>query len=108
MCLKESCFPNFWKLTSVTPVWERSVTLNYCLVGVLSVFSVINEKLVNSKLVDHLEKCGIYTGSQYGLRSSISADLLTVVSERLNKVFNMPGATQTVALNILTAFAKVW
>ena len=38
---------------------------------------------------------------QYGSRSSRStADLLTVVSDRIGKTFNMSGATRAVALDI--------
>ena len=37
------------------------------------------EKLVNTWIVDHLEKCGLFSDFQYGFRSSRStADLLTV------------------------------
>ena len=36
-CLKESCFPDFWKVSSVVPVFKnigkRSITKNYHLVS---------------------------------------------------------------------------
>ena len=61
-CLKESCFPDFWKVSSVAPVFknvgERSAAKNYHPVIPLSVFSKVFEKLVNNRIVDHLEKCG--------------------------------------------------
>ena len=42
------------------------------------------EKLVNNRIVDHLEKSGFFTDFQYGFRSSQStADLLTVLSDRI-------------------------
>ena len=51
-------------------------------VSLLSVVSKVFEKLVNNRIVDHLEKCGLFSDFQYGFRSSLStADLLTVVSE---------------------------
>ena len=44
---------------------------------------------------------------QYGLRFSRStADLLTVVSDRIAWAFNRSGATETVALNISKAFDR--
>ena len=47
--------------------------------------------------------------TQYGFRSSRStAHLLTVVSDKIARVFNRSGATQTVALNISQAFDRVW
>ena len=108
--LKESCFPDCWKVSSVVPVFknvgERSTAKNYCL---LSVVSKVFEKLVNSRIVDHLEKCGLFSDFQYGFRSSRStADLLTVVSDRIARAFNRSGATQVVALDISKAFDRVW
>ena len=45
----------------------------------------------------------------YGFRSSQStANLLTVVSDRIARAFNRSGATQAVALNISKTFGKVW
>ena len=46
---------------------------------------------------------------QYGYRSSRStADLLTVVSDRIARAFNRSGATRAVALDIFKAFDRVW
>ena len=46
---------------------------------------------------------------QYRFRSSRStADLLTVVSDRIARAFNRSGATGTVALDISKAFDRVW
>ena len=57
MCLKESCFPECWKVSSVVPVFEnvgeRCMAKNYHPVG-LSLVSKIFGKLVNYRLVDHL------------------------------------------------------
>ena len=84
-CLKESCFSDCWKVSSVVPVFknvgERSTAKNYRPVSLLSVVSKVFEKLVNNRIVDHLEKCGLFSDFQFGFRSSQStADLLTVVS----------------------------
>ena len=73
-CLKESCFPGSWKVSSVVPVFknvgETSAAKNYCPVSLLSVVSKIFEKLINNRIVDHLEECGLFTDFQYGFRSS--------------------------------------
>ena len=64
---------------------------------------------LNNRIVDHLEKCGLFSDFQYGFRSSRStADLLTVVSDRIARPFNRSGATQAVALDICKAFDRVW
>ena len=83
MCLKEPCFLDCWKVLSVVPVFknvgDRSTTKNYCPVSLLSVVHQVFEKLVNNRIVDHLEKCGLFSDFQYGFRSSLStADLLIV------------------------------
>ena len=110
-CLKESCFPDCWKVSLVVPVFknvgERSTAKNS--LSLLSVVSKVFEKLVNNKIVDHLEKCGLLSDFQYGFRSSRStADLLTVVSDRIARAFNRSGATRAVALDISKAFDRIW
>ena len=112
-CLKESCFSDCWKVPLVVPViknvGERSTAKNYHPVSLLSVVSKVFEKLVNNRIVDHLEKCGLFSDFQYGFRSSrSSADLLTVVSDIIARAFNRSGATQAVALDISKAFDRVW
>ena len=112
-CLKESCFPDCWKVSSVVPVFknvgERSTAKNYRPVRLLSVVSKVLEKLVNNRIVDHLEKCGLFSDFQYGFRSCRStADLLTVISDRIARAFNRSGATRAVALDISKAFDRVW
>ena len=74
-CLKESCFPDCWKVSSVVPVFknvgERCTAKNYRPVSLLSVVSKVFEKLVNNRIVDHLEKCGLFSDFQYGFRSRL-------------------------------------
>ena len=113
MCLKESCFPECWKISSVIPVFEnvgeRFTAKNYCPVSLLSVASKVFEKLVNHEIFYHLEKCDLFSDFQYGFRSSRStADLLAVVSDRIARTFNRSGATGTVALDISKGFDRVW
>ena len=104
---------HFVKVSSVVPVFrnvgERSTAKNYRPVSLLSVVSKVFEKLVNIRIVDHLEKCGLFSDFQYGFRSSRStAGLLTVVSDRIARPFNRSGSTPAVALDISKAFDRVW
>ena len=61
-CLKECCFPDCSKVSSVIPVFknvgERSTAKSYHPVSLLSVVSKVFEKLVNNRFVDHLERYG--------------------------------------------------
>ena len=64
MCLKEFYFSDCWKVSSLVPVFknagERSTTKNYRPASLLSVVSKVFEKLVNNRIVDQLEKCGLF------------------------------------------------
>ena len=53
----------------VKNVGERSTAKN-CPVSLLSVVRKVFEKLVNNRLVNHLEKCGLFADFHYGFRSS--------------------------------------
>ena len=73
-------------------VGERSTTKNYSPVSLLSVVSKVLEKLVNNRIVDHLEKSGIFYDFHYDFRSSqATADLLIVVSDKLLELLTLVG-----------------
>ena len=61
-CLQESCFPDCWKVSSVVLVFKnvgkRSTAKNYLPISLFSVVGKIFEKL---RIVDHLEKCGLFS-----------------------------------------------
>ena len=71
MCLKESCFPDCWKVSSMVPVvenvGERSAAKNYSPVSLLPVVCKVFEKPIFNRLVDHLEKCGFFFISSMAL-----------------------------------------
>ena len=75
-------------------VGERSTAKSYHPVSLLSLVSKVFEKLVNNRIVDHPEKCGLFSDFQYGFRSSQStANLLTVVSDRIARAFSSSKVT---------------
>ena len=59
--LREFCFPDCWKVSSVVPVFknvgEWSTAKSYHLP---SVVRKVFEKLVNNRIVNHLEKCHLF------------------------------------------------
>ena len=63
--LKESCFLDCWKVSSVVPVFknvgERSTAKNYHLVSLLPMVNKVFEKLLNNRIVGHLEKCALFS-----------------------------------------------
>ena len=64
MCLKESCFPDCWKVSLVVllfkNVGERPAAKNYHPASLYSVIIKVLEKLVNNRIVDRLENCGLF------------------------------------------------
>ena len=115
LCLRQSCIPDCWKVSLMVSefkrVEERSTAKHYCPHSFLSVVSKVFEKLVHNSIVNHLEKCGLFSYFQYGVRSSSStADLTTVVPDRIAKAFKRYVATQDVTLNkprLLTRFGML-
>ena len=115
-CLKESCFPDCWKVSSVVPVFknvgERSTANSNCPVSLLSVVNKVFEKLVNNRIVDHLEKYDLFSDFQYGFTSCRSTtDLLTVVSDRIARAFNRSGLLKLLQLiypMLLTGFGMLF
>ena len=82
-----------------------STAKNYYAVSLLFVLTNVFEKLGNNRIVNHLEKCGLFYDFQFGFRSTRST---AVVSHRSARPLSRSGATQAVALNISKAFDMVW
>ena len=91
MCLKESCFQILEGLIGGPRMSRKGLLLKTTTLLVLL-------WLVKS-LKTYLEKYGLFSDCQYGFRSSRStADLHTVVSDRISRAFNSSGTTRSVAL----------
>ena len=113
MCLKKSCFPDYWKVLSLVPLFEnvgeRSTTKNYCPVSLFSVVSKVFEKLVNNRIVDHLENCGLLLISNMVLGLLDQRQILWPdISDRTARALNRFRATQAVALDISKSFDRLW
>ena len=67
--------------------------------------SKVFEKLVNNRVVDHLEKCGLIF-SMVSRSSQSMADLLTVVSYRISMALDRFGATSVVVVDIFKALTR--
>ena len=66
-------------------------------------------KNLNNKIVDHLEKYGLFSDFQYGFGSFQStADFLTVVSDRITWALSGCWANLAAALDISKAFNRIW
>ena len=80
----------------------------YSPVSLLSVVSKVFEKLLNNRIANYIEKCGLFSNFQYGFRFSRSpAYFLTNVSDRIARAFNRSGVTRAVAHDISKVFDRV-
>ena len=87
-------------------VGERSTAKNYRPVSLFSLVRKVFEKLVNNRIVHHLEKYGLFSDFQYGFRSSLStADLGLYLWGYTSAITS--GATLAVVLDISKAFDRV-
>ena len=108
-CIKESFFPDCWKVSSVVPVFknfgERSTAKNYHSVSLLSVISKVFEKLVNNRIVDRLEKCGLFSDFHMvlGLLSQLQIFSQLHLIELLELLTDLG-----LVLDISNAFDRVW
>ena len=85
MRLKESCFPDYWIVSSVVPAFNKCRD-NRCPC-----------------------KMWLFSDFQYGFRYSQSnVDLLTVVFDTIPAVSNKSEATPAVVLHISKVFDKEW
>ena len=90
-------------------VGERSAAKNCHPVSLISVVIKVFEKIVNNRIVDHLEKFGLFSDFPYLFRSFRSTgDLLTVVSDKIAGASTRSMATRAVTLDISKSFDRVW
>ena len=112
-CIQEECFPDCWKLSAVCPVFknsgDQSLPSQYRPISLLSIISKLFESVINTDLVAHLEKNGLFSDFQYGFRASRStADILTVITSRISSALDGGHISRAIALDISKAFDKVW
>ena len=88
-------------------VGEKSAAKNYRPVSLRPVVSKNFEKLVNNRIVDGLEKCGLFSDFQDGLGD---LNQLQIFSQfyLIELLLAGLGATPAVAFDISEAFDRVW
>ena len=111
--LSQPCFPSCWKIPNVIAAFknsgDRSDSGNYRPISLLPIISKVFESLIASSIIRHVDSFGLFNDCQYGFRATRStADVLTVISERLSRVLEAGGRARAVALDISKAFDKVW
>ena len=104
MCLKKSFFQivgrsHWWSL--YLRMLEESLQLKTTALLVFLLWFV--------KSLKNFTNVAFFSDLQYGFRSSWStAELLTVVSDRIARAFNRSGATRAIVPDISKTFGRVW
>lgn len=107
-----STFPNSWKDANIHPIpkkGDHTNPLNYRPISLTSTLGKTFETLLNSQILEHLEKHHLIHDRQYGFRQGRStADLLSHLTHTFYQNTEQHGETHTVALDISKAFDRVW
>lgn len=92
LCFSNGIFPSLFKNTLVTPVYTsgtRNDINNYRPVSVLSPVSKIIDKLINTRLLNYLEKNNLLFQLLYGFRQGDSTkDAATALTTLVSHNFN--------------------
>lgn len=102
--LKDKSLPSLWKVPSLYQIFKnvgvRSSLSQYRRISLLSSISKISEAIINKKVVTHLEKNKLFSGYQYGFRSSqCTAEVLTAITHSLSKVLVDKHLSRTIVLD---------
>ena len=106
--LEQGVFPTHLKTAKVIPLFKtgsRTDVSNYRPISLLPAFSKIYEKIMLTRLTDHLKKNKILYSSQYGFRSSHSCD--HTILEAQNTITNALERKKVAAL-LLLDFSKAF
>lgn len=112
-CLKLNSFPKIWKHAKVIPIPKPSKPANelssYRPISLLSTISKIFERILLSRINDHLEDNNIIPNQQCGFRTgrSTSHQLIKVIKTAKENIKNKK-STGMIFLDVEKAFDRVW
>ena len=74
LCFRCGIQPSGWKIANVVPVHKKKArceTKNYRLVSLLSIASKVMEKIINTSIMNFLERENLLSAYQFGFRSGL-------------------------------------
>ena len=109
--LDQNTVPDDWKTALVTPVFKkgkRSAPENYRPVSLTSIVCKINEHIIVSETMDHIERQNILVDYQHGFRRRRSCESqLLITSHDLASILNRRSQVDVAVLDFAKAFDKV-
>ena len=105
------CTPQDWRDAIVAPIYKKGNSHNpenYRPVSLTSVICKIQEHIICSNIMDHLERCSILSDDQHGFRSGLSTETqLLAATHDWAEVIDRGGQTDVLFLDFSKAFDSV-
>ena len=106
--LQEGTVPNDWKHNTTTQKGSKSSPKNYRPISLTSVASKLMEKLVQDKIMSHMEENNLFTKHQHGFRKGYSCvTQLIDVCEKWSEELDNKNYIGVVYLDFQKAFDSV-
>ena len=110
---KEGTVPQTWKEATMVPIHKKGKGKqdphNYRPISLLSCVGKVMEKMVNNRLLWHLESKGLLSPEQAGFRQHRSTeDQVTYIAQEIEDTFQGKQHAVAVWVDLEKAFDKVW
>ena len=107
------CTHTSWKEAIIAPILkkgkDRHSKTSYRPISLLSCLGKTMERMVNRRLLHHLEKNGLLSPSQSGFGKNRSTeDQVTLLTQDIENGFQQKMKTLAVFVDLTKAFDKVW
>ena len=111
LSLCTSIFPNDWKHAKVVPIYKSGkvkIFDNYRPISLLPVVSKITEKVVHTRLMEHLETLNLLSPTQFGFRQNRSTESAAILFvDSIRKAVDKGEVVGTVFIDLSKAFDTI-
>ncbi|VDI46730.1 Hypothetical predicted protein [Mytilus galloprovincialis] len=103
--------PEGWKIGQITALFkkgDKKLASNYRPVSLTSIICKIMEKLIRKRIVDHMNKYGLFSDRQFGFIGGRSTGLqLLKVLDHWTEILDNGGSIDAIYTDFIKAFDKV-
>ncbi|GFR88296.1 reverse transcriptase-like protein [Elysia marginata] len=110
---RTGCGPEVWKEAHIIPIHKKGKSktdpLSYRPIGLISCVGKLLEKIINKRLMHHLETNGIISPTQSGFRKNkTTEDQLTYFVQNIENAFQEQKSMLSVFFDLSKAFDTFW